>query len=29
MVMLLTQYIDNACKYSIFGTAITIRAEHG
>jgi len=25
-VMLLTQYIDNACKYSIFGTAITIRA---
>jgi two-component system sensor histidine kinase KdpD len=27
MVMLLTQYIDNACKYSIFGTAITIRAE--
>jgi two-component system, OmpR family, sensor histidine kinase KdpD len=27
MVMLLTQYIDNACKYSILGTAITIRAE--
>jgi two-component system sensor histidine kinase KdpD len=26
IVMLLTQYIDNACKYSIFGTAITIRA---
>jgi two-component system sensor histidine kinase KdpD len=26
MVMLLTQYVDNACKYSIFGTAITIRA---
>ena len=26
MVMLLTQYIDNACKYSIFGSAITIRA---
>ncbi|MGD0096660.1 MAG: ATP-binding protein [Terracidiphilus sp.] len=26
LVMLLTQYIDNACKYSIFGTAITIRA---
>ena len=26
MVMLLTQYIDNACKYSILGTAITIRA---
>ena len=23
--MLLTQYIDNACKYSIFGTTITIR----
>ncbi len=23
--MLLTQYIDNACKYSILGTAITIR----
>jgi two-component system sensor histidine kinase KdpD len=28
MVMLLTQYIDNACKYSIFGTPITIRAAH-
>lgn len=27
MTMLLTQYIDNACKYSIYGTAITIRAE--
>ena len=27
MVMLLTQYIDNACKYSIYGTSITIRAE--
>ena len=26
MVMLLTQYIDNACKYSHFGSAITIRA---
>ncbi len=26
MVMLLTQYIDNACKYSNFGTTITIRA---
>lgn len=26
MVMLLTQYIDNACKYSIFGTTVTIRA---
>ncbi len=28
MVMLLTQYIDNACKYSIYGTAITIRVVH-
>jgi two-component system, OmpR family, sensor histidine kinase KdpD len=28
MVMLLTQYIDNACKYSIYGTAITVRAVH-
>ena len=27
MLMLLTQYIDNACKYSIFGTAITIGAR--
>jgi two-component system sensor histidine kinase KdpD len=26
LVMLLTQYVDNACKYSIFGTTITIRA---
>jgi len=26
MVTLLTQYIDNACKYSIFGTTITVRA---
>jgi len=26
MVMLLTQYVDNACKYAIFGTTITIRA---
>ena len=25
MLMLLSQYIDNACKYSIFGTTITIR----
>lgn len=25
MVMLLTQYIDNACKYSIFGTPVSIR----
>jgi len=29
MVMLLTQYVDNACKYSIFGTAITIRVVRG
>lgn len=28
MVMLLTQYLDNACKYSIFGTTITIRVVH-
>ena len=28
MVMLLTQYIDNACKYSIFGTTITIHVVH-
>lgn len=28
IVMLLTQYIDNACKYSIYGTTITIRAMH-
>jgi two-component system sensor histidine kinase KdpD len=28
MVMLLTQYIDNACKYSIFGTIIAIRVVH-
>jgi two-component system, OmpR family, sensor histidine kinase KdpD len=26
--MLLTQYIDNACKYAIYGTMITIRAIH-
>jgi two-component system sensor histidine kinase KdpD len=25
MVMLLSQYIDNACKYSIFGSTVTIR----
>jgi two-component system sensor histidine kinase KdpD len=25
IITLLTQYIDNACKYSIFGTMITIR----
>jgi two-component system sensor histidine kinase KdpD len=29
MVMLLTQYIDNACKYSIYGTTITVRRERG
>ena len=28
MNMLLTQYIDNACKYSIYGTTITIRVVH-
>jgi two-component system sensor histidine kinase KdpD len=28
MVMLLTQYVDNACKYSIFGTTISIRVVH-
>jgi two-component system sensor histidine kinase KdpD len=28
IIMLLTQYIDNACKYSIYGTTITIRAIH-
>ena len=28
MTMLLTQYIDNACKYAIYGTMITIRAIH-
>jgi len=28
MNMLLTQYIDNACKYSTFGSTITIRAAH-
>jgi len=27
LAMLLTQYVDNACKYSIFGTTITIRAR--
>ncbi len=27
MIMLLTQYIDNACKYSIFGTTVTIRVS--
>jgi two-component system sensor histidine kinase KdpD len=26
ILMLLSQYIDNACKYSIYGTTITIRA---
>jgi len=29
MIMMLTQYIDNACKYSIFGTPVTIRAVAG
>jgi len=28
MVALLTQYIDNACKYSIFGTTISVRVVH-
>ncbi len=28
MNMLLTQYIDNACKYSIFGTVITVAAVY-
>jgi signal transduction histidine kinase len=28
MIMLLSQYIDNACKYSIYGTTITIRVVH-
>ncbi len=27
LVMLLTQYIDNACKYSNYGTTITIRTQ--
>jgi len=27
LAMLLTQYIDNACKYSNFGSKVTIRAE--
>ena len=27
VVMLLTQYLDNACKYSYAGTVITMRAE--
>jgi two-component system sensor histidine kinase KdpD len=26
MTMLLSQYIDNACKYAVYGTTITIRA---
>jgi two-component system sensor histidine kinase KdpD len=25
MILLLTQYIDNACKYSILGTTVTVR----
>ena len=29
MVMLLKQYIDNACKKSIYGTTKTVRAERG
>jgi two-component system sensor histidine kinase KdpD len=29
IIMLLTQYIDNACKYSNFGSTITIRAATG
>jgi two-component system sensor histidine kinase KdpD len=28
MTMLLTQYLDNACKYSLFGTTVTIAIEH-
>jgi two-component system sensor histidine kinase KdpD len=28
ILMLLNQYIDNACKYSTIGTTITIRAVH-
>ncbi|HEU5350168.1 MAG TPA: ATP-binding protein [Terracidiphilus sp.] len=27
LIMLLTQYVDNACKYSVYGTAVTIRAQ--
>jgi two-component system sensor histidine kinase KdpD len=27
MSMLLTQYIDNACKYSNFGSTVTIRVQ--
>lgn len=27
MTMLLTQYVDNACKYSILGTVITVRVS--
>jgi two-component system sensor histidine kinase KdpD len=29
MVMLLTQYVDNACKYSHYGSTVTIGAERG
>jgi signal transduction histidine kinase len=25
MILLLTQYIDNACKYSMLGTRVTVR----
>jgi two-component system sensor histidine kinase KdpD len=28
MTMLLTQYLDNACKYSLFGSTITIAVSH-
>lgn len=28
IITLLSQYLDNACKYSIYGTDITIRAVH-
>jgi two-component system sensor histidine kinase KdpD len=28
LIMMLTQYIDNACKYSIFGTTVTIRVTY-
>lgn len=27
IIMLLTQYVDNACKYSVFGTTVTICAK--
>jgi len=28
MTMLLTQYLDNACKYSLFGATVTITVSH-